>query len=62
LGEDKFLLIADVSFYVANKYKSAKLEFCHSGADSVPVAGFLRMGGMYDAHMPGTYWFLATKL
>lgn len=59
-NEDPFLIpVIKKGFYVAPKYKKAKDAFCLSGADSLGPANFVRMGGMVNAHMPATYYFIA---
>lgn len=50
----------NASFYVAKKYKNAKKEFIHSGADSREgIATKINYGGMVHSHMMGTYYLLA---
>lgn len=49
----------NVGFYVAEKYYDAKIKFCLSAADSAsPLANTLNIGGMVNAHMPATYYFI----
>lgn len=50
-----------IGFNVAPRYYDALSEFCKSGADTKKIANFFRMGGMVNAHMPTTYYLLATK-
>lgn len=52
-------------FKVADRYDSAKMQFCLSGSDSVikkiPIFKWLgcNLGGMEHGHMLGTYYFLS---
>ena len=49
-----------LGYDVAKKYENAKLQFIHSGFDSfVHCVG---IGGMRDAHLPISYYLIATKL
>ena len=51
--------MTSLGYKVALRYDLAKAQFCLSGSDTLWVADKLRFGGMGDAHMVGTYYFLA---
>lgn len=46
-------------FKVADRYDSAKMQFCLSGSDTKEYIAAVNGGGMTHAHMVGTYYFLA---
>ncbi len=58
--EKEYLYGKDIGFFVAPKYKDAKREFIISCLDQDKRADFIRLGGMTNGHMPGTYYFLAS--
>ena len=46
-------------FKVADRYDSAKMQFCLSGLDTKAWAKPIHLGGMEHGHMLGTYYFLS---
>lgn len=55
-----FFKPTEVGFYVAPKYSNAKLQFIKSARDTSEMGDDLRLGGMVNGHMGGTYYFLAS--
>jgi hypothetical protein len=49
-----------LGYDVAKKYENAKLQFIHSGIDSLVHDSGL--GGMRDAHLPISYYLIANNL
>lgn len=55
--EDKMVVIS-TGYYVAERYKNAKTQFCLSGGDA---KGF-PTGGLIKPHMAGTYYFITSNV
>ena len=48
-----------MKYNVAIQYKDAKSKFIYSCLDKDKRADFIRLCGMVNGHMPGTYYFLS---